>query len=173
MFEDEFGISFTEPVGSTWAPRGETPHLKRIGKYRREISCMVGLTISGRIFKKCFEGSVDSEKLIQGLEHFRRCIGRPLIIIWDRSRTHRSRLTKAYLADHPEIHVESLPAYAPEINPEEFCHGNIKRAIKNSIFSSKQHIRQVLQNQFAALRKRPALLLACFHHAGLALNQLW
>jgi len=173
VFEDEFGISFTEPVGTTWAPRGKTPHLKRIGKYRREISCMAGLTISGRIFTKCCEGSVSSEKLIQGLEHFRRCIGRPLILIWDRSRAHRSKRTKAYLADHSDIYVESLPAYAPETNPEEFCHGNIKRSIKNIVFSSKQDIPQLLHKKFAALRKRPALLLACFHHAGLALNQLW
>jgi hypothetical protein len=34
---------------------------------------------------------------------------------------------KEYLALHPEIHVEFLPAYAPEVNPEEFCPGNVKR----------------------------------------------
>jgi transposase len=134
---------------------------------------MAGLSIRGRIFKKCFEGSVNSEKLIQGLEHFRRCMGGPFMMIWDRSRTHRSKLTKAYLADHLEIHVEPLPAYAPETNPEEFCHGNIKRSIKNTACSSKPDIPQILHKKFAALRKRHALLLACFHHAGLALNQLW
>ena len=134
---------------------------------------MAGLTIGGKIFKKCFEGSVNSEKLIQGLEHFHRCIGGPFILIWDRSRSHRSKLTKAYLANHLEIYVESLPAYAPETNPEEFCHGNIKRSIKNIVFSSKQEIPQALHKKFAALHKRPALLLACFHQAGLALNQLW
>jgi transposase len=132
-----------------------------------------GLTITGRIFEKCFIGSVNSEKLIRGLEHFRRCIGGPFILIWDRSRSHRSKLTKAYLTDHPEIHVESLPAYAPEVNPEEFCHGTVKNSIKNTVFSSKQDIPKVLHKKFAALRKRPTLLLACFHHAGLALNQLW
>ena len=134
---------------------------------------MAGLTIRGRIFQKSFEGSVNSEKLIQGLEHFRRCIGGPFMLIWDRSRSHGSKLTTAYFADHPEIHVESLPAYAPEINPEEFCHGNLKRSMQNAVFASKQDIPQLLQKKFAALLKRPALLLACFHHAGLALNQLW
>lgn len=134
---------------------------------------MAGLTITGRILKKCFEGSIDSEKLIQGLEHFRRCIGGPFIMIWDHSRTHLSQRTKAYLADHSDILVEFLPAYAPQINPEEFCHGNVKRSIKNAVFVSKQDIRQALEKKFATLRKRPAVLLACFHHAGLALNQLW
>ncbi|MCL4529211.1 MAG: transposase [Chloroflexi bacterium] len=173
MFEDEFGISYTESVSTPWAPRGQTPYLKRVGKYRREISTMAGLTVSGKIYKKHFEGSINSIKLIQGLEHFRRQIRRPFILIWDRSRTHRSKLMKGYLAQHPEIHIEFLPAYAPEVNPEEFCHGNVKRKVKNAIFTSQPEIRKKLDNRFASLRKRPTVLLGCFHHAGLALKQLW
>jgi transposase len=147
--------------------------LTRIGKYRRELSTMAGLTITGKIYKKHFEGSINSEKLIQGLEHFRRHLSKPWIIIWDRSRTHRSNRMKEYLANHPEIQVEFLPAYAPEINPEEFCHGNVKRSIKNAIFTSKSDIRTKLDKHFSLLRKRPDVLLGCFQHAGLALNQLW
>ena len=134
---------------------------------------MAGLTVTGKIYKKHFEGSINSEKMIQGLEHFRRCIGKPFILIWDRSRTHRSKVMQAYLAKHPEIQVACLPAYAPEVNPEEFCHGNVKRSIKNSVFLSKQEIRKKLDKRFAALRRRPDVLLGCFHHAGLYLNQLW
>ena len=134
---------------------------------------MAGLTISGKIYKKHFEGSINSAKLIQGLEHFRRQIRRPFIMIWDRSRTHRSKLMKKFLAAHSEIQIKFLPAYAPEINPEEFCHGNAKRAVKNAVFTSKQDIRKKLDRRFAVLRKRPKVLLGCFHHAGLSLNQLW
>ena len=45
MFEDEFGFSFCEPVATTWAPRGQTPVLKGVGKYRREVSTMAGVTL--------------------------------------------------------------------------------------------------------------------------------
>jgi transposase len=134
---------------------------------------MAGLTISGKIYKKHFEGSINSVKLIQGLAHFHCQIGQPFIMIWDRSRTHRSKLMKQYLSEHPEIYIEFLPAYAPEVNPEEFCHGNIKRSVKNAVFASKQDIRKKLDGRFAALRKRPDVLLGCFQHAGLNLNQLW
>ena len=60
-------------------------------------------------------------------------------MIWDRSRTHRSQLMKKYLSERPEIQLEFLPAYAPEVNPEEFCHGNVKRSVKNAVFTSKQY----------------------------------
>lgn len=51
-------------------------------------------------------------------------------MIKDQASTHRSRKTQAYLHDHPEIMVEELPPYSPELNPEEYCHGNIKQRFK-------------------------------------------
>ena len=134
---------------------------------------MVALTISGRIYKRHFDGSINKEKLLVGLEHIRRHIGKPFILIWDRSQTHRSNLVKAYLAEHPEIHQEYLPPYAPELNPEEYCHGNVKRRMKNGVYHSKPEIRKNMDRGFARLRKRPDILLSCFRHAGLGLTQLW
>jgi transposase len=134
---------------------------------------MVGLTISGRIYKHHFDGSINAEKLLVGLEHLVRHIQGPLILIWDRSRAHRGHVVKAFLEKHPEIHLEYLPAYAPELNPEEYCHGNVKRRMKNAILHSKTEIRNTLDQGFSRLRKRPDILLGCFQHAGLKLNQLW
>lgn len=134
---------------------------------------MVALTITGKIYKRHFDGSVNSEKLIVGLEHFRHHIKKSFILIWDQSRTHKAKIVKQYLDQYPEIHVEYLPAYAPELNPEEYCHGNVKRRLKNAIFQSKSDIRQSLNLGFSRLRKRPDILLACFQHAGLRLKQLW
>ena len=134
---------------------------------------MVGLTISGKIYKRHFDGSINAEKMLVGLEHLMRHIQSPFILIWDRSRAHKANLVKAFLVKHPEIHVEFLPAYAPELNPEEYCHGNVKRRMKNAILHSKTEIRRTLDQGFSRLRKRPDILFGCFQHAGLKLNQLW
>jgi transposase len=91
---------------------------------------MVGLTISGKIYKRHFDGSINAEKLLVGLEHLLRHIKGPFILIWDQSRPHKAKIVKAFLEKHPEIHIEYLPAYAPELNPEEYCHGNVKRRMK-------------------------------------------
>ena len=63
---------------------------------------MVGLTISGSIFKRHFDGSVNAEKLMAVLEHFRRQIHRPIIVIWDRSPVHRAKIVQTYLANPAE-----------------------------------------------------------------------
>lgn len=173
MFEDEFGFSYAEPVSFTWAPRGQPPQIKRITTYRRETSTLVGLTISGKIYKRHFDGAVNAEKLLVGLEHFRRHIQKPILLIWDRSPVHRAKIVTAYLEQHSDVHREYLPGYAPELNPEEYCHGNVKRQMKNAILHSKSEIRSGLDQGFSRLRKRPDILLGFFQHAGLNLTQLW
>lgn len=173
MFEDEFGLSYTEPVSFTWAPKGQTPLLKRHGRYRRETSTLAGLTISGKILKRHFDGAINAEKLLVGLKHFRHHISGPFILIWDQSRTHKAKVVQSYLEQHPEIQVEYLPAYAPELNPEEYCHGNVKRRMKNGIFHSKAEIRSSIDRGFSRLRQRPDILLGCFQHAGLKIKRLW
>lgn len=144
--------------------------MKRIGKYRRETSTAVALTLSGKIYKRHFDGSVNAGKLLLSLDHFRRHIKGPLIIIWDRSPTHRAKIVKAYFESYPDMHMEFLPPYAPELNPEEYCHGNVKRRMKNGIYLSKEEIRKNLDAGFARLRKRQDILRGCFQHAGLEVN---
>lgn len=172
MFWDEFGFSFQETLATTWARRGKRPVFRRVTKERRAISTAVALTLSGKIYKKHFEGSVNSEKLMEALEHLQRQVPGKVILIWDRASIHLSKLTKAYLQGHPEILVEELPAYAPELNPEEYCHGNVKQRLKNARPTSKNAIRSLLDRGFARLRRRPDLLLRFFHHAGLSVRQL-
>lgn len=142
-------------------------------KERRAISTAVALTLSGKIYKKHFEGSVNSKTLIVALEHMRSHLpGRKIIVIWDRARIHKSTVVQIYLQQHPEIIVEELPAYAPQLNPEEYCHGNVKQHLKNACPKTKEAIRVMLNLGFARLRRRPDLILSFFHAAGLSVRQL-
>jgi len=81
-------------------------------------------------------------------------------------------MTKAYLQQYPEILIEELPPYAPQLNPEEYCHGNVKQGLKNARPTTKEEIRSMLDLGFARLRRRPDLLLSFVHAAGLSVRQL-
>ena len=134
---------------------------------------MVALTLSGRILKRQFQGSIKGEQVVVALKHFCRHLGGGFILIWDHLPAHQSRLVKAYLNDHPEIKVEWLPSYAPEINPEEFCHGNVKEHLRNPTPKTIDEIKPILNKNFARLRHRSDLILGFFHKAGLSVNKLW
>ncbi|MDQ3815505.1 MAG: transposase [Armatimonadota bacterium] len=172
IFFDEVGWSFQERVAHTWAPRGHPPVLRR-KSLRRELSSAVGLSLRGKIYKRHFGRPIDGAAIIVALDHIRRQVGGKFILVWDRAPTHRARVVTDYLGQHREISVEWLPAYAPELNPEEYCHGNVKDRIRNSTPQSVSEIQALVDRGFARLRRRPDLLLGFFRHAGLTVNQLW
>ena len=173
MLVDEYGFSFLEPLSTTWAPCGHTPVLRRVSKRRRVWSGFVGLTLSGRLLQRLFPESIKGKQVIEGLTYLRRQLGRTFILVWDRSPVHRAKKVQRYLAAHPDIIQEWLPSYAPELNPEEYAHGYVKRRVKNCLSNNEDEMRHLLLTEFARLRHRPDLLLSFFHHAGLTVKQLW
>ena len=172
MFVDETGFSFRAKTATTWAPIGHTPILRRMSK-RRELSTVIGLTLTGKIYKRHFEHAIGAVDVLVALRHFQRHLAGPMIIIWDRLNAHRAVLVKEYIAAHPEIEVEWLPPYAPDLNPEEGCHGNVKQHLRNAAPTTTREMRAQVDRGFARIRQRPDLILGFFRHAGLAVNRLW
>jgi transposase len=44
----------------------------------------------------------------------------PIIVVWDRLAAHRSRMLRLWLRRCRQLHLEYLPGYAPELNPNEY-----------------------------------------------------
>jgi transposase len=169
---DETGHSFRQRPGTTWAPRGATPVLRRVSK-RREVSSIVAVTPDGRLYARHFRGSISSEAVIVALRHFRRKVGAPLLVVWDRLNAHRARRTAAFLAAHPrDFAVAFLPAYAPDLNPEEPCNACAKRATENALPDSVADLHRLARREFRRLQHRPELIVGCFRHAGLPVTGL-
>jgi len=53
-------------------------------------------------------------------------------IIWDRAPSHRSRLVKEV-----GVHLVSLPAYSPELNPAERVFQEIRRAVEGIVYDGE------------------------------------
>jgi hypothetical protein len=77
-----------------------------------------------------------------------------------------------YLFEHAEIVVELLPKYAPELNLEEYCHGNVKTRLANATPADTAELRQSIDRGFARLRRRSDVLLSFIRAAGLSFRQL-
>src|SRR5215211_1427269 len=150
---DETGHSFRARPGTTWARRGLTPLLRRVSK-RREDSSVVVVTPDGRLYARHFRTSVSSGTVILAVRYFRRKIGTPLLVVWDRLNAHRSKVTTAFIAAHSQDYaVAYLPAYAPELNPEEQCDALVKRAMENALPGSVDDLHRLARREFGRLKR--------------------
>jgi transposase len=140
---------------------------------RREVSSLVAITPDGRLDARHFRSSISSRCVILALRHFRRKIGTPLLVVWDRLNAHRSRATTAFITAHPQDYaVASLPAYAPDLNPEEQCNALVKRAMENALPGSVADLHRLARREFGRLQRRPEMIVSCFRHAGLSVAGL-
>ncbi|MHA3775429.1 transposase [Verrucomicrobiota bacterium sgz303538] len=157
----------------TWAVRGQRPVLERRESGRRAVSTTAALSTRGKLYRSHVEGSVRSGDIVAMLGHLRQVLPEGFILVWDHASIHRAKEVQEFLAAHPQIVVEPLPAYAPKLNPEEFAHGNIKAHLRNFLPKDKAEIRARLNREFSRLRRRPDIIMGCFHAAGLRIKQFF
>ena len=174
---DESCFQLTPTVRRTLAPRGQTPILPCWDK-RDKISAISAITLSpqrhlpGLLFqllpdKENFHG----EEVVAFLKLVRRQLRR-FTVVWDRNQIHsRSKVVRAYLAEHPEIVVEDFPGYAPELNPDElvWCwakYGRLSNYAAPSVAALRIHVLGELED----LQQHPYMLLDFMGHTGLSLN---
>lgn len=105
--------------------------------------------------------------MLVALRHIRRYLPGPLILVWDRLTAHRDRQVQQWIAEDPELYVEWLPPYAPDLNPEEGCNDSLKNAIRNAAPEDVEELQRLVNRAFNRLRKRPELLQSFFKHACL------
>lgn len=176
VFLDESGFQMMPVVRRTLAPRGQTPVL--VCDYRRDkISAISAITLTPARYLPDLafrllpaKENYTAVRVVEFLKELRRAMPR-FTVIWDRSRIHgRAKVVKAYLAEHPEIVAEDLPAYAPEMNPGEmvWCWTKYGR-LCNYAAPDAATLRSRVEAELETLQTQAYELLDFVDHTGLQL----
>ncbi len=152
----------------TYAPRGKTPVL-RVRRTYDHLSAIGGITPQGRIFMQMQDHSYKGPDVVRFLQLLLREIPGKIMVIWDGASIHRCQVIKDFLkkGGAKRLHLERLPGYAPELNPQEGVWKLLKRVeLKNVCCLDLPHIEQELLHAKERLRHRKSTLSQCYAHAG-------
>ncbi len=169
LFIDESGFYPLPSVVRTYAPVGHTPVLQEWWT-REHLSAISALSPEGKLYFLSQDHALNSEDVVAFLEHLLREVSGRLVIIWDGAPIHRSHAIKAFLATGAaqRLHVERLPAYAPELNPGEGLWQQLKGVeLRNVCCVDIPHLRGELRGAVKRVRRKPRILKGCFQGAGL------
>jgi transposase len=169
LFVDESGFYPLPSVVRTYAPVGQTPTLREWWT-RDHLSAISAISPEGKLYFHCQDRAINSPDVVAFLEHILREVPGRLVIIWDGSPIHRSHVIKEFLANGAaqRLHLERLPAYAPELNPDEGIWQQLKGVeLRNLCCFNLRHLRTELRNTVKRVRRKPRIIQACVAGAGL------
>jgi transposase len=151
----------------TWAPRGQTPILEHNFNWKN-LSAVAGLTFLNFYFR-LYAGAVKSPEVVDFLQLLVRHIRTPVLLVWDRLPAHRSRLVRDHIQQlQGVIHVEYLPAYAPELNPVEYIWAYWKQhELPNLCPKDYWQLSEAARRTLRRMRRRPRLIVAFWKQASL------
>jgi transposase len=164
-------------VVRTWAPVGQTPLLRQRTRCYRKVSAIGGLSISpsrrrlGWYLQFHPNLSIRQEQVIAFLRHLLRHLRGPVIVVWDRLKAHRGAAVRRFIQRHRRLTVEDLPAYAPEINPEEYGWAYVKgHTLANFCPNELDELHSAVLVATAQVRTQQALLRSFVHASGLQIR---
>jgi transposase len=154
----------------TWAPCGQTPVL-RVPLTHDHLSVISGITLDGRLFLQMQEQTYTAETVVGFLRALLRKIRGKVLVIWDGSPIHKGQPIKDFLAHGAAkgLHLERLPGYAPDLNPDEGIWNYLKRVeLKNCCCRDLAQLRLELRRATERLRHKRHIIQGCAYQCGYA-----
>jgi len=135
------------------------------------LSVISAITPHGRLFTHVQDHSIRGPDVVAFLRQLLRQIHGKLLVIWDGAPIHRGRAVREFLAagGAQRLHLVQLPAYAPDLNPDEGVWNLLKRGeLKNRCCGDLDELRWELNLAIRRLRRRPQVIRGCFGPCGFA-----
>ena len=169
LFIDESGFYPLPSVVRTYAPIGHTPILREWWT-RDHLSAISAISPEGKLYFHCQDRAINSVDVMAFLEHLLREVPGRMVLIWDGAPIHRSHVIKEFLANGaaPRLHLERLPAYAPELNPGEGLWPQLKGVeLRNLCCFNIPPLRRDWRDAVKRVRRKARLIQSFFRGAKL------
>ncbi len=125
-FEDEAGIRSDFHAGTTRGVKGKTPVVKTTGG-RFGVNMVSAVSPRGLMRFMVVEGKVNAQSICDFIDRLMRGASRPIFLIFDGHPTHKARKVRTHIESYQgRLRVFYLPAYAPELNPDEHVWTEVK-----------------------------------------------
>jgi transposase len=168
VWVDEAGFYLLPLAVRTWAPRGQTPVL-HVKLTRDHLAAISGITLDGRLFLQVREAVYNAARVVGFLRVLLRKIRGKLLLIWDGSPIHQGQPIKDFLkrGAAKRLHLERLPGYAPDLNPDEGIWNYLKRVeLKNRCCRDLADLHLALRRATERLRHKRDVIRACSLQCG-------
>ena len=162
FFVDEASVRSDAHRGLTWGKKGETPVVENSGG-RFGLNVISAVTPRGDMRFSFITDGMNSKKFIGFLKKLHRDAGKPILVITDNARYHHSKETQTFIEEQEgQILLAFLPAYSPELNPDEQVWNHAKRRLTQCAIFNKDDMKRHLTAILRSIQKQASLIKSFF-----------
>lgn len=125
-YGDETGMRSDHQAGKSYAPKGQTPVIKKTGK-RFSLNMISAISNKGHLQFMIIDGRFNSEVFLTFLQQIIKYSRQKIFFITDGHPAHKTKKLNEWLLENKDrIEVLFLPPYSPELNPQEYVNQDVK-----------------------------------------------
>jgi transposase len=158
---DETGIQNQCNYQVGYAPKGQTPVAKLSPNHKIRVNMISAITNQGKLKFMTYEGKMNQQLFIVFLKRLIKSSKRKIFLIVDNLSVHHGKqILKPWLEEHKnEIEIFYLPSYSPELNPNEYFNGTLKRRLeRNGDSSNLMEFKGNVHNTATKIQRTPQII---------------
>ncbi len=166
---DETGLRNDSQHGRSYSPRGKTPAMLIPAK-RERINLISTVTNQGKVRFMTYESTMNADMLIKFLKRLIKDAGKKVFLILDNLRVHHGKVVKEWIESHKDkIELFFLPAYSPELNPDEYLNCHLKAGVHSGIPArTSSQLKGKAISYLRKIQKYPGKVRNYFNHPKIA-----
>ena len=167
---DETGLRSDHQSGTTWSEKRQTPLIKVSGN-RFSCNMISAVTNRGDMSFMVFEGRFSTKTFLGFLKRLvKQQAGRNVFVIVDRHPVHKAKAVEEWIAaQEGKIRLFFLPAYSPELNPDELVNQDLKsNAFRQEKAKDKSDIIRKIRSFMRSRQRRPERVKKYFQEKNAA-----
>ena len=129
---DEVGVQnkCNQQVG--YAPKVKTPVTRLSSDHKIRVNMISAVNNQGKLRFMIYEQTMTQQLLIVFMKRLIKSTARKVFLILDNLNVHHGKVVlQPWLdANKDKIEVFYLPSYSPELNPDEYFNGTLKRTLE-------------------------------------------
>lgn len=165
---DETKVTNEIHHGRSYAPKGKTPEVKKVGK-KIKINMISAVTNKGELRWMSYASNMTQNKYILFLARLVRSESCKIFFIADNLSVHHGKKVKAWAKAHSDqIELFFIPSYSPELNPDEYLNRDLKSNVhRNRTPKSFEDLKANLTSFMRMLQKTPSRVMKYFNSSKL------
>jgi len=165
FFGDEAGVRSDHHAGTTWAPKGKTPVVSGTGA-RFGLNMISAVSAQGELRFMITKGRVGARVFIDFIRRLLHNAARPIFLIVDGHPAHKAIMVRKFVDSlKGRFRLFFLPAYSPELNPDERVWNDLKNnSIGRKMITDPASLKREVISHLRFIQKSPDRVRGYFNN---------